>query len=204
MVAVARRRVSGRCDLTGARQATGRQSLGPGRPRAAPGLLPLRFAADRGSVRRHGAAKLGLAPSSAPCRAILVVSRPALKPFDARAEPGTTRLGKVPPDLERLFRLRKDERLAGLNRRAVEMVRDLNLPDLVPDVAAVMRRRDRPARVVRLHAVRHPGPVRSGRTGNDAPDHESKSCQHEDLDEHVFATIANTCSSCQIPRLRPG
>ncbi len=59
--------------------------------------------------------------------------------------------------------LRQDELLARADRRAGEVVRLLDPPDRVADVTAVVRRGDRPQRVVRLHAVDGLRPVRARR-----------------------------------------
>ena len=81
------------------------------------------------------------------------------------------------------------------------MIRALDLPDRVADVAAVVRRGDRPEGVVRLHPVDDPWTVGSGGPGRDAPDEKRRRGKpenpHECLTEHVFATLAEHVFACQ-------
>ncbi len=68
----------------------------------------------------------------------------------------------------------RTSRSPGMDGRAGEVVRLLDLPDRLAHVAAVVRGRDRPERVVRLNAVDGLLPVRPGRTRRDRPDERGR------------------------------
>src|SRR6266852_1732031 len=83
------------------------------------------------------------------------------------------------------------------------MVRPLDPPDRIAHVAAVVALRDRPERVVLPDGHHLLRAVRLGRARDGAPDENGEPCDEKHPDEHVFAMLANKCSSCQGPLEAP-
>src|SRR5215213_1107391 len=100
--------------------------------------------------------------------------------------------------------LRQDQPLPRPHGRVAETVRVLDLPDSGADVAVVMRRRDRPDRVVRLHAVHHLVAARAGGPCSNAPQKSRGAEDDEQPNEHVFVGYRTRVrpSSADVDELR--
>src|SRR5215218_1848813 len=100
--------------------------------------------------------------------------------------------------------LRQDQPLPRPHGRVAGTVRVLDLPDGGADVAVVMRRRDRPERVVRLHAVHHLVAARAGGPCSNAPQKSRGAEDDEQPNEHVFVDYRTRVrpSSADVDELR--
>src|SRR5207342_2435821 len=93
----------------------------------------------------------------------------------------------------------KNELLTDANVGAAQVIRPLDPPDPVADVTAVTAGRDRPQRVVRTNRHHLAGPVRVRGARDRAPGQNGDSHDESDPNEHMFATLANRRSCCQVP-----